>query len=744
MSKLKLHHIFTLIMVLFMLSIFYSDSRAAQIGIYTNQANYSNGDLINVDFSFTNDGPTSSFDIYLALLVPSNNVYFFPGWSQFVTSISIQLESGFTFPKTTIFQFPIPNVNPPIGDLGSYVFATGATITGQTDFMTGIQIAPFQIVKNSRNFTCYSNGNMINSILCFEDYLLSGTTGGLIKWDTINETYEKLTTQNGLAGGDVRSIIYDEINGGFWIATNGGISFYDGSGFTNYTTDNGLDTDDILSITLDKDNNLWCGTEGFGINILSEGQVITKYDSSNYLPDNVILSMTLDKLDNIWIGTENGAISFDGLVWTSYTNLINVGINGSIIRKIAVDDYNKKYFAVANSSDHYGGNGVSILDNGEWSYFRDTNEYDLIDDRVFDIYPDQNGNIWFATWLGLSSLSNDEWNLNSWGDWITSVNSNNDALFFGSKFNGIGKLYQDEEYFITTKNEPVSNGISSFAFDSNNNLWIGSDMPILGGDGVSMFDGEEFFNHNLNFISNSIKAMAVGNDNTVYAGTSYGMAYYKNNNWDTFRTEDSLINNDIKCLAVDYQGNLWIGTSSGISVYDNGTWTEYTTKKGLPGDDISDIFVDSFNRVWIATTTGIAIFDNGIWTTVYYDGEPYSGWMFSIAVDQNGIGWGGLYENFVKIDLSKEGNHVQYLGYSTQIGELLDDTIITDIQTSSVDGSIWLATDSNGIIVYSPDKIEHLTTKNGLPSKIVNALLFDSMNNLWCGTTNGIIKFTNP
>ncbi|MBU1626385.1 hypothetical protein KKB18_03370, partial [bacterium] len=720
-------------------------ANAIQIGIYTDSSLYSKGETVKVDFYIYNDKETLSYDIYIALLVPSNDVYFFPGWVPIVTPIQVTLSAGFLFEKQTVFEFQIPTTTPPIGDEGSYIFATAVSKTGQTYFETEIQTAPFQI-KNETEVVCYTNGNKINELLWHEGYLLACTTGGLVLWDSSNDSYQKITTQDGLAGGDVRGILYDQSKGGFWIATNGGISFYDSMTITNYTTENGFDTDDILSIALDGNNKLWCGTNGYGVNILSNGQVISRVDSSDYLPDDVVLSLCRDKSNLMWVGTANGAASFDGYNWTRYTNLINAGINGSIIRKIAVDQNNTKYFAVANANDEYGGNGVSVFDGQDWTYYRDTGEDDLIDDSVFDIYIDNSNNIWFATWLGLSGLQvGGEWTLDGWGYWTTSVTGGNDKIFYGTKFDGIGKKYQNTGYFLTTTNEPVSNGISSFGVDNNNKIWMGTNQPILGGEGVSKFDGSQFISYNLSYISNNVRSIAIRQDNTVFAGTDKGLGYLIDNEWNKLTTDDGLLSNIINCLAVDQYGKLWIGTPSGLNIYYQNAVSEAPSSSDLPGDNITDIFVDQDNRVWVATTTGVGIYENGNWRKLYYRKQLFTGWMFSITVDKNGIGWGGLFENFVRIDLSYETDQVDFLVNTPQMAEFFAGTTISDISTDN-DGNIWLASDSKGLISYNPTNMTYysIETKNGLASNTINAILIDSANHIWCGTSNGITIVLNP
>lgn len=60
--------------------------------------------------------------------------------------------------------------------------------------------------------------------------------------------------EDGLVNNDILNIYQDQ-QGFIWLCTRGGLSRYDGTRFTNYTTDNGLTNDminDIVEIELQK------------------------------------------------------------------------------------------------------------------------------------------------------------------------------------------------------------------------------------------------------------------------------------------------------------------------------------------------------------------------------------------------------------------------------------------------------------------------------------------------------------
>lgn len=64
------------------------------------------------------------------------------------------------------------------------------------------------------------------------------------------------TTDNGLPSNHIYEIIEDK-NGFLWVATDNGISRFDGKRFVNYTTKNGLPSNDVLQIKIEIDGTIW-------------------------------------------------------------------------------------------------------------------------------------------------------------------------------------------------------------------------------------------------------------------------------------------------------------------------------------------------------------------------------------------------------------------------------------------------------------------------------------------------------
>ncbi len=224
--------------------------------------------------------------------------------------------------------------------------------------------------------------------------------------------------------------------------------------------------------------------------------------------------------------------------------------------------------------------------------------------------------------------------------------------------------YNKENKTIMTCNQAVftsGQNINDIVIDRNNNVWVGMEKG-----GIASFDGKTWrlYTTKDGLPSDWIYGLFVDEDNSIWAATYKGVAYYKDGVWTTkFSVENgSLVNDRTHSIAIDKFRNIWIGyiedglsvyrseskswehfsqasglsgnyvrgivfssdengTNSswiatydgGVSRFENGTWTTFTKDNGLPGNEVRDIKCDKFGRVWVATSNGVSYYANGQW-----------------------------------------------------------------------------------------------------------------------------------
>lgn len=152
----------------------------------------------------------------------------------------------------------------------------------------------------------------------------------------------------------------------------------------------GLASNYVYSIAIDAAGNKWFGTDN-GVSKF-DGTTWTTYTTADGLADNYVEAILIDAAGNKWFGTLGGVSKFDGITWTTYTTAN--GLVGNLVRSIAIDTFGNKWFGT------WG--GVSKFNGATWTTYTAANG--LASFRVCSIAIDATGNKWFGTGGGVSEL----------------------------------------------------------------------------------------------------------------------------------------------------------------------------------------------------------------------------------------------------------------------------------------------------------------------------------------------------
>ncbi len=203
-----------------------------------------------------------------------------------------------------------------------------------------------------------------------------GTYGGLSRFDGKNWTNYTILSF-------VHSMAIDN-NGVIWFGTVLGLASYDGTSWEIYRESNsGLSHNDIESIAIDSDNNIWIGTYGEGL-VIFDGTNWTHYHEYNsILPDNYVLSIAIEPNDTKWIGTYGGGmVKIEDTNWTLY-NSDNSGLMCNIVQAIVVDKNGSKWIGT-------GTQGVNVYN--EIGFPNPSHAFDATTKTKIEIYPNPSNN----------------------------------------------------------------------------------------------------------------------------------------------------------------------------------------------------------------------------------------------------------------------------------------------------------------------------------------------------------------
>lgn len=209
---------------------------------------------------------------------------------------------------------------------------------------------------------------------------IASDQSGAFRIDNKTGAIKNFNIKDGL-GHNRNMCVYEDDAGNIWIGGQGGLSKYDGIGFTNFTKEDGLPHNDINTIFEDKNGNIWFGTRG------------------------------------------NAGI-FDG---SNFKEIIN--------------DEGKPFFNVWSIIEDNLGNIWLVDSKGLWKYHDGTFTHELPD--VWKIYEDTKGNFWFTSMLngGGSKLNRIETKSMIDKEFNVTEIFNSERMFFGIVEDSKGNIW---------------------------------------------------------------------------------------------------------------------------------------------------------------------------------------------------------------------------------------------------------------------------------------------------------------
>lgn len=541
-------------------------------------------------------------------------------------------------------------------------------------------------VNNAEDNTSISD----NHILCMTEdnnqNLWIGTNKGLNHLDIATNKFKRYffesNNPNSLYHNTILSIFFDDQNN-LWVGTNQGLNLYDPNtdSFHRIKIDNLLDGNRVNAIVKD-DNKLYIGT-------LSQGLIIYNLDNKQYkvyknnpnnpysLSDNYIKSILIDRNDNLWIGTQNKGVNYlkKGESKFIYYNESN-GLTNNNIRGLSEAPDGGIVIGTFN--------GLNVIDNktGEIIQYKEysSGEGALSHYSILSVYFDRSQTLWVGTYAGgvcyynrygqKFQFYNPSTNLKAILGIMGPIVETSNSLFIATEgggllemnkrtgafnhyliFDNVNKLYQKNiikslyydgsrilcgtnigtvysfdinshkfilEYDIkedrsiyqiskTIKGDLIISGVSEYGFiliPENGNVI--KEFPVKGKPNVRFSDVR-------NVVEIETNVFLIGTRNNGLFYYDYNkqiMKNYKNNPLEN--NPDEIPENFITSIVKDSEGHIWIGTyGGGICLFDlkSEKFTTYSTKDNLLNNNVCMV-VDGDNRhLWVSTITGISDFN---------------------------------------------------------------------------------------------------------------------------------------
>lgn len=124
------------------------------------------------------------------------------------------------------------------------------------------------------------------------------------------------SSADGLAGNFANDLAIDS-RGWVWVATDDGMSVFDGQSWRTYGLTDGLPSQNVKTIAIDPQGQVWCGTDK-GLARFT-GQGWTSWNTTSGLIADDVRALYIGPNGVVWYGAPEGAGYFDGQQWYKIT-----------------------------------------------------------------------------------------------------------------------------------------------------------------------------------------------------------------------------------------------------------------------------------------------------------------------------------------------------------------------------------------------------------------------------------------
>jgi signal transduction histidine kinase/ligand-binding sensor domain-containing protein len=360
----------------------------------------------------------------------------------------------------------------------------------------------------------------------------------------------------------------------------------------------------------DRDGNLIVGTLSVNDGVYwfgSDGRTSHIWHEQGLSHDG-ILSLCVDRENALWVGTDGGGLN---RVVRKKFSVASLGGNENV-QSISADSKGRLWAGIA-------GGGVKYFDNGEVKELgRDEGLT-----NVWSVFADRNDRVWVGTAKGLFQFAANQFT--QWTGVAATYAIHQDRkghLWFGTQTNVV--RFDGRDWKSFPSKETAGAAVRTIADDAEGNVWLGT----LGA-GLVRFRDEKFttFSRKDGLPSEDISSVLVDHGGALWIGTlGGGIATLRGDKVKSISKSDGLISNSIGYLIED-EDSLWMGSNLGLMRVTKKALNDflsesaapipcrtYTKEDGLPTSECTQgsqpaAVRSADNKLWFATVKGLVTVD---------------------------------------------------------------------------------------------------------------------------------------
>ena len=507
-------------------------------------------------------------------------------------------------------------------------------------------------------------------------------------------------------------------------------------------------------------DGFWMSSTGGGGNYLDE---LMDYDvfltKSEGLNSQNLTTLNVDNDNNIWFGMQNGVIDiFD-----------QDGEREKEILDIFQSNYTKKnindFYIYGDTNFVSTEFGMSLISTKIFEFIETVTKFgDFTSAQRVNSVNVLNGKVYVSTENGVAIQKDGATNLSapeSWTSYQTGIDIPADETY--------ATEYFDDRLIAATNVGLVQfDGMSWSKYAYNSRVYDidvrDNKLYVLFSNSVHTYDGtSDVILYTSN--SNEFHRFDLTSDKILIA-TNIGVIEVSTDSIQTI-IPNGPINNAFQSLAVDKNGALWVGTGNdkggvGFMQFENNEWTNYNTVTfpELPNNNYHNVSADDYQVYLSNWGSGLTIEENNEFSYINAQNSELVGIpsapnyvvIMNAARDSKQDLW---FFNFASADekpIIQLTTDSLWYHFRFPFFQLNEDVFITDGIIDEYDTK-WFSVISRGLFYFNEqgtpgdirdDKWGWLRESDGLNSSDITALAVDQRSELWIGTPKGANILANP
>lgn len=334
-------------------------------------------------------------------------------------------------------------------------------------------------VDPAAKFTHFRVGNKnVKSIYLEGSVVWVGTSGGVVRYDTKDDSFKLYDARNGLLSNGMFYV--GRLKGMIAVGTyGGGLSLLDETTgkWKNYNIPEGLGDAFVYDVLTATNGDIWIATwsgvnriRGGNLDDRSKWELYTVENTKGGVPNDWIYGLAEGKNGDIWLATEGGMARFSSNKWENWNHAKGLGAPyGKVKEAIAFkNDPGKQSTHHAKQKQEMGLQGVDVAYNPNY---------------VVSLEVDRQGNVWAGTWGGgLSRFDGKRWtNYTTFeglpGNHVFMLHADPAGKLWIGTNNGLTYLQPETGKFakaLTTADGLFANNVFAMGTSPKGDLWVGS------------------------------------------------------------------------------------------------------------------------------------------------------------------------------------------------------------------------------------------------------------------------------